>query len=305
MSEIACAAAAASCRPTPLQGSRTPASGARTGLRSSARLRAGRICGETSATSGPARRRRSRRRRSTGCGRSTTSNARSPAPRRGAPRHPTGQGAAEGRGVPSLGRTATDPNPRQERPRQGLPLRPRPLDVFLSVPGGRARRPRHQRCRARNAPDRCRPRSPLCLNQWRKMAHRLFAGADTGGETLARALTVIETAKMNGLDPKAHLAHVLHRIHDHKQRRLDELLPWNRGPNTASRIEAPEPHWQPGEYDWPSPGRQAPRPVEACRRSPPVRFACSPYLILPLTAHNGGPTLLGRLAPRQCLTETR
>jgi len=55
----------------------------------------------------------------------------------------------------------------------------------------------------------------------------LFAGADTGAETLARALTVIETAKMNGLDPQAYLADILDRIHDHKNNRLDELLPWN------------------------------------------------------------------------------
>ncbi|MEM7669556.1 MAG: IS66 family transposase, partial [Pseudomonadota bacterium] len=66
----------------------------------------------------------------------------------------------------------------------------------------------------------------------------LFASADTGGETLARALTVIETAKMNGLDPQAYLADVLDRIHGHKQRRLDELLPWNWPPNTPSKIEA-------------------------------------------------------------------
>jgi len=51
----------------------------------------------------------------------------------------------------------------------------------------------------------------------------LFAGADTGAETLARAMTVIETAKLNGLDPLAYLAD----IHDHKINRLDELLPWN------------------------------------------------------------------------------
>jgi len=36
----------------------------------------------------------------------------------------------------------------------------------------------------------------------------LFAGADTGAETLARAMTVIETAKLNGLDPQAYLADV-------------------------------------------------------------------------------------------------
>lgn len=32
---------------------------------------------------------------------------------------------------------------------------------------------------------------------------------------------------MNGLDPRAYLADVLDRIHDHKINRLDELLPWN------------------------------------------------------------------------------
>ena len=32
----------------------------------------------------------------------------------------------------------------------------------------------------------------------------LFAGSDTGGETLARAMTIIETAKMNGLNPQAY-----------------------------------------------------------------------------------------------------
>lgn len=58
----------------------------------------------------------------------------------------------------------------------------------------------------------------------------LFAGADTGAETLARAMTLIETAKMNGLDPQAWLADVLARIHDHKINRLDELLPWNWTP---------------------------------------------------------------------------
>lgn len=54
----------------------------------------------------------------------------------------------------------------------------------------------------------------------------LFAGSDSGGETLARAMTLIETAKMNGLDPQAWLADILDRIHDHKINRIDELLPW-------------------------------------------------------------------------------
>ena len=66
----------------------------------------------------------------------------------------------------------------------------------------------------------------------------LFAGSDTGGETLARAMTVIETAKMNGLDPQAYLADVLDRIHDHMVNRLAELLPWNWKPADQKRSEA-------------------------------------------------------------------
>lgn len=66
----------------------------------------------------------------------------------------------------------------------------------------------------------------------------LFAGADTGAETLARAMTIIETAKMNVLDPQAYLADVLARIHDHKINRLDELLPWNWAPLAITKAEA-------------------------------------------------------------------
>ena len=58
----------------------------------------------------------------------------------------------------------------------------------------------------------------------------LFAGSDAGGETLANAMTIIETAKLAGLDPQAYLAGVLDRINDHKNNRLFELLPWNWKP---------------------------------------------------------------------------
>lgn len=66
----------------------------------------------------------------------------------------------------------------------------------------------------------------------------LFAGADTGGETLARTMTIIESAKLNGLNPQLYLADVLDRIHDHKINRLDELLPWNWTPVAAAQAEA-------------------------------------------------------------------
>ena len=46
-------------------------------------------------------------------------------------------------------------------------------------------------------------------------------------------MTVIETAKLNGLDPLAYLADIFDRIQDHKINRLDELLPWNWVPLTS------------------------------------------------------------------------
>ena len=55
----------------------------------------------------------------------------------------------------------------------------------------------------------------------------MFAGSDAGGETLADAMTVIETAKLSGCNPEAYLSDILGRISDHPNPRLDELLPWN------------------------------------------------------------------------------
>ena len=54
----------------------------------------------------------------------------------------------------------------------------------------------------------------------------LFAGSDAGGDRAAAAYTLIETAKLNGIDPQAWLTGVLGRIADHPINRIDELLPW-------------------------------------------------------------------------------
>ena len=55
----------------------------------------------------------------------------------------------------------------------------------------------------------------------------MFAGSERGGKAMAIAFTLIETAKLNEVDPQAWLTNVLSCIADHKINRIDELLPWN------------------------------------------------------------------------------
>ena len=67
-------------------------------------------------------------------------------------------------------------------------------------------------------------RSIRCVALGRK--NYLFVGSKGGGEAAAIAYTLIETAKLNGVDPQAWLTWVLAQIADHKITRLNELLPW-------------------------------------------------------------------------------
>ena len=69
----------------------------------------------------------------------------------------------------------------------------------------------------------------ICLGR----KNYLFMGSPSGGKAAAIAYTLIETAKMNGLDPQAWLTEVLHRIAEHPSNRIDELLPWNCKPDSA------------------------------------------------------------------------
>jgi len=55
----------------------------------------------------------------------------------------------------------------------------------------------------------------------------LFAGSDSGGETAANVYSLIETAKLNGVNPWKYLKKVLSLIQDYNSQKLHELLPWN------------------------------------------------------------------------------
>jgi transposase len=74
---------------------------------------------------------------------------------------------------------------------------------------------------ARNAPSSCKA--------W------LFAGSDRGGKRAAVMYTLIQTAKLNDVDPQAWLADVLARINDHKITDLAALLPWRRAAEMERR----------------------------------------------------------------------
>ena len=50
---------------------------------------------------------------------------------------------------------------------------------------------------------------------------------DLNSKRAASIYSLVETAKLNGLDPQAYLREVLTRIADHPINRIDELLPWN------------------------------------------------------------------------------
>ena len=66
----------------------------------------------------------------------------------------------------------------------------------------------------------------------------LFAGSDAGGRRAAAIYSLIETAKLNGIDPQAFLADLLDRIGDHPAKRIAELLPWNWKPAVDTRAAA-------------------------------------------------------------------
>jgi transposase len=76
-------------------------------------------------------------------------------------------------------------------------------------------------CLTNNAAERALRGIALGRKSW------LFAGSDRGGERAATMYSLIATAKLNDVDPRAWLADVLARIANHPALRLHELMPWN------------------------------------------------------------------------------
>ena len=64
---------------------------------------------------------------------------------------------------------------------------------------------------------------PLALNR----RNALFAGSDQGGVHWGVIASLIETCKLNAVDPQAYLATTLTRlVNRHPARRIDDLMPW-------------------------------------------------------------------------------
>lgn len=65
---------------------------------------------------------------------------------------------------------------------------------------------------------------PIALNR----KNTLIAGHDEGGRTWARIASLIETCRLNGIEPYAYLKATLEAIAaGHPSARIDELMPWN------------------------------------------------------------------------------
>jgi transposase len=76
-------------------------------------------------------------------------------------------------------------------------------------------------CMTNNAAERALRGIAVGRHNW------TFAGSDAGGRRAAAIYTLIETAKLNDIDPQAWLADILARLQDHPAKRIVELLPWN------------------------------------------------------------------------------
>jgi transposase len=79
-------------------------------------------------------------------------------------------------------------------------------------------------CMTNNAAERALRPVALGRKAW------LFAGSVAGGERAALIYTIIQSAKLNNIDPQAYLASLLTNMQTWPNKRLSELAPWNWKP---------------------------------------------------------------------------
>ncbi len=88
-------------------------------------------------------------------------------------------------------------------------------------------------CLTNNAAERALRGFALGRKSW------LFAGSDRGADLAAFMATLLNTAKLNDVDPQAWLADVLARIAETPVSQVEGLLPWNWEPRTPASAPAP------------------------------------------------------------------
>lgn len=81
---------------------------------------------------------------------------------------------------------------------------------------------------------------PVTLAKAGNRKNALFAGHDAGAENWATIASLIETCKLNSVDPHAWLANTLAAIvNGHKQSQIDERLPWNHATSRPVGLTRP------------------------------------------------------------------
>lgn len=88
-------------------------------------------------------------------------------------------------------------------------------------------------CLSNNAAERALRGAAIGRDVWK------FVGSDEGGRRAAAVLSLIETCKLNDVDPQAWLAHVLAALPDHPAAKIDDLMPWTWKAARAAATKAP------------------------------------------------------------------
>jgi hypothetical protein len=60
--------------------------------------------------------------------------------------------------------------------------------------------------------------------------------SNTSGTRATVFYTIIQTAKLNGINPEAYLTDIIQGIADHPAKNIDQLLPWNSAPKSQGHV---------------------------------------------------------------------